>query len=324
MDLTKFNFEPSSVADFMQTATIDIGDELQLCVEVGGNPDNPPLLLIMGLGSQLVFWPDDFVKALIDAGFFVIRFDNRDIGLSSKIARPFPRFPINNVKMMLRMQVGLTNRHFPVAYNLFDMVEDTRRLIDKLGLKNVYAVGASMGGMIAQILAAKYPKKVSKLGLMFTSNNKPFLPPTKPKQLQTLLSHPKTTQMDDVVAYGVWCMQRIGSPNHVDEAEVARLIRLRFERSYHPRGTLQQIQAILATGSIVKYDQKIKQPTLIIHGEKDGLVPPSHGKAIAKAIPHSEFHLIKGMGHDLAKPFIPKIVGLLVHHYFDTQQLKHG
>lgn len=315
MDLAKFNFEPSVITDFMQSAIIDIGDELQLCVEVGGNPDHPPLLLIMGLGSQLVFWPDSFVKGLIDAGFFVIRFDNRDIGLSSKIARPFPRFPINNVKMMLRMQVGLTNRHFPVAYNLFDMVEDTRRLLDKLALNNVYVVGASMGGMIAQILAAKYPKRVSTLGLMFTSNNKPFLPPTKPKQLQTLLSHPKTTQIDDVVAYGVWCMQRIGSPNHVDEEEVERLIRLRFERSYHPRGALQQLQAILATGSIVKFNQKIKQPTIIIHGEKDGLVPPAHGRAIAKAIAHSEFHLIKDMGHDLAKPFIPTIVKLLTDHY---------
>jgi glycosyltransferase involved in cell wall biosynthesis len=130
INLAKFNFEPSVITDFMQSAIIDIGDELQLCVEVGGNPDHPPLLLIMGLGSQLVFWPDSFVKGLIDAGFFVIRFDNRDIGLSSKIARPFPRFPINNVKMMLRMQVGLTNRHFPVAYNLFDMVEDTRRLLE--------------------------------------------------------------------------------------------------------------------------------------------------------------------------------------------------
>ena len=172
-----------------------------------------------------------------------------------------------------------------------------------------------MGGMIAQILAAKYPKRVSTLGLMFTSNNKPFLPPTKPKQLQTLLSHPKTTQIDDVVAYGVWCMQRIGSPNHVDEEEVERLIRLRFERSYHPRGALQQLQAILATGSIVKFDQKIKQPTIIIHGEKDGLVPSAHGRAIAKAIAHSEFHLIKDMGHDLAKPFIPTIVKLLTDHY---------
>jgi pimeloyl-ACP methyl ester carboxylesterase len=315
MDLAAFNFEPSSLTDLMHTAHIDIDDDLSLCVEVGGDPKNPPLLLIMGLGSQMVFWPDSFVKGLIDAGFFVIRFDNRDIGLSSKIARPFPRFAINNLKMMLRMQVGLTNRHYPVAYNLFDMVEDTRRLIDKMGLENVYVVGASMGGMIAQILAAKYPKKIKKLGLLFTSNNKPLLPPTKPKQLQTLLSHPKTTQMEDVVAYGVWVMQRIGSPNHVDEEEVERLVRLRFERSYHPRGSLQQLQAILATGSIAKYDKKITQPTVVIHGEKDGLLPAAHGRAVAKAIPNAEFHLIQGMGHDLAKAFQPQIIKILVDHY---------
>ena len=315
MDLTAFDFHPSPINDFMQTANIAIDDDITLCVEVGGDPSNPPLLLIMGLGSQLIFWPDDLLKALIDAGFFVIRFDNRDIGLSSKIARPFPRFPLNNVKMMARMQVGLTNRHYPVAYNLFDMVEDTKRLIDKLNLQAVYAVGASMGGMIAQILAAKYPKKVKKLGLLFTSNNQPFLPPTKPKQLRTLLSHPKTTQVEDVVAFGAWVIEQIGSPNHIDIEEVKRLARLRFERCYHPRGSLQQLQAILATGSIVKYDKKIMQPTIVIHGEKDGLIPPAHGRAVAKAIPNATFHLIKGMGHDLAKKFQPEIVKLLVEHF---------
>lgn len=315
MNLTAFDFQPSPISDFMQTATVDIGESMSLCVEVGGDPKNPPLLLIMGLGSQLIFWPDSFIKALIEAGFFVIRFDNRDIGLSSKVARPFPRFPVNNVKMMARMQVGLTNRHYPVAYNLFDMVEDTKKLIDKLGLKNVFVVGASMGGMIAQILAAKYPKKVKKLGLLFTSNNQPFLPPTKLRQLQTLLSHPKTTQMEDVVEFGAWVIERIGSPNQVDVEEVKRLARLRFERCYHPRGSLQQLQAILATGSIVKYDKKITQPTIVIHGEKDGLIPAAHGRAVAKAIPDAEFYLIEGMGHDLAKIFIPKLTKLLVAHF---------
>lgn len=317
MNLTAFDFQPSPISDFMQTATVDIGESMSLCVEVGGDPKNPPLLLIMGLGSQLIFWPDSFIKALIEAGFFVIRFDNRDIGLSSKVARPFPRFPVNNVKMMARMQVGLTNRHYPVAYNLFDMVEDTKRLMDKLELASAYVVGASMGGMIAQILAAKYPKKVAKLGLLFTSNNKPFLPPTKPRQLRTLLAHPKTTQVEDVVEFGAWVIEQIGSPNHIDIEEVRRLSRLRFERCYHPRGSLQQLQAVLATGSIVKYDKKITQPTIVIHGQKDGLLPPSHGRAVAKAIPNAQFYLMEGMGHDLAKSFVPKITKLLIEHYFD-------
>jgi pimeloyl-ACP methyl ester carboxylesterase len=110
-------------------------------------------------------------------------------------------------------------------------------------------------------------------------------------------------------------MQRIGSPNHVDEEEVERLVRLRFERSYHPRGSLQQLQAILATGSIAKYDKKITQPTVVIHGEKDGLLPAAHGRAVAKAIPNAEFHLIQGMGHDLAKAFQPQIIKILVDHY---------
>lgn len=315
MNLETFNFQPSPISDFMQTAMIDIGEGIELCVEVGGNPNNPPILLIMGLGSQLVFWPDDFVKGLIQAGFFVVRFDNRDIGLSSKIARPYPRVAINNFKMMLRMQMGLPNHHYPVAYNLFDMTEDTRRLIDKLGLQNVYVIGASMGGMIAQILASRYPDRVKTLGLLFTTNNRALLPPAKPKQFQTLISHPKTKEMSDIVAYGTWVMQRIGSPNHVDLEEATRLVKLRFERSYHPRGSLQQLQAILATGSLLEYDKNIQQPTIILHGAKDGLLPPAHGKAVAKAIANSEFHLISGMGHDLAKAFQPQLLDYFISHY---------
>lgn len=315
MNLEAFNFQPSPISDFMQTAMIDIGEGIELCVEVGGNPDNPPILLIMGLGSQLVFWPDNFIKGLIDAGFFVVRFDNRDIGLSSKIARPSPRVSINNVKMLLRMQMGLTNRHYPVAYNLFDMTEDCRRLIDKLGLKNVYVIGASMGGMIAQILASRYPDRVKTLGLLFTSNNRALLPLAKPKQFQTLISHPKTKERADVIAYGIWVMQRIGSPNYIDLNEVSRLAQLRFERSYHPRGSLQQMQAILATGSLLEVDKHIHQPTIILHGEKDGLLPPAHGRAVAKAIANSEFHLIYGMGHDLATAFHPQLLHHFISHY---------
>lgn len=315
MNLEKFNFQPSPITDFMQTAMIDIGENIELCVEIGGNPNHPPILLIMGLGSQLTFWPDEVLKGLIDAGFFVVRFDNRDIGLSSKIARPYPRVPINNVKMMLRMQVGLTNRHYPVAYNLFDMTEDTRRLIDKLGLKNVYVIGASMGGMIAQILASRYPEKVQTLGLLFTSNNRALLPPAKPKQFQTFISHPKSKEMKDIVDYGVWVMQLIGSPNHIDIEEATRMVQMRFERSYHPRGSLQQMQAILATGSLLEFDKTIQQPTIILHGDKDGLVPPTHGRAVAKAIVNSEFHLIKGMGHDVPKAFHPQVLDYFIKHY---------
>lgn len=318
--LARFNFTPSPISDFMQTAMIDVGDGIELCVEIGGNPENPPILLIMGLGSQLIFWSDYFIQGLIDKGFFVVRFDNRDIGLSTKIELPHkPKLP--QLKMMLRMQTGLPNHHFPVPYNLVDMAEDTARLIDKLGLKAVYVLGASMGGMIAQILTARHPDKVSKLALMFTSNNQPYLPPPKPKQLKTLFKRPKSLEKADVVAHSKWFIETIGSPDYLDMDEIERLATLRFERNHYPMGTVQQLMAILATGSLLSYDEKITQPTLIIHGELDGLVPISHGRAIAKAITHSKFVAIENMGHDIPKHFTPQFIEMLSEHYFKNSDI---
>lgn len=313
--LAQFNFTPSPISDFMQTAMIDVGEGIELCVEIGGNPEHPPILLIMGLGSQLIFWSDEFVKGLIDKGFFVIRFDNRDIGLSTKIELPHkPKLP--QLKMMLRMQAGLPNHHFPVAYNLVDMAEDTARLLAKLVLNDVYVIGASMGGMIAQILAARYPDQVRTLGLMFTSNNQPYLAPPKPRQLKTLFKRPKSLDKDDVIAHSKWFVETIGSPEYLDLVEIERLATLRFERNHYPIGTVQQLRAILATGSLLSYDEKITQPTLILHGELDGLVPISHGRALAKAIAHSKFVEIKNMGHDIPKFFTPQLINLLSAHYF--------
>lgn len=316
---TPFNFQPSPISDFMQTAIIDVGDGIELCVEVGGNPENPPLLLIMGLGSQLIFWSDMFLQGLIERGFFVVRFDNRDAGLSTKIKLPHqPKLP--QFKMMARLQAGLNNRHLPVPYNLIDMADDTARLMDKLQLNNVYVIGASMGGMIAQILTARYPEKVGTLGLMFTSNNQPYLPPPKPKQLQALFKRPKSGEREDVIAHSKWFVQTIGSPDYLDMDEIERLANLRYERDYYAMGTVQQFRAILATGSMLSFDEKITQPTLIIHGEKDGLVPISHGRAIAKAIPQSEFVEIKNMGHDIPKYFTPQLLELITDFYFKNHQ----
>lgn len=318
---SEFNFQPSPISDFMHTAMIDVGEGIELCVEVGGNPDNPPLLLIMGLGSQLIFWSDNFIKGLIDKGFFVIRFDNRDIGLSTKIALPHP-IKFNQLNMMLRLQAGLSNRQFPVPYNLVDMAEDTARLLDKLGLTNVYAIGASLGGMIAQILTARHPDKVSTLGLLFTSNNQPFLPPPKPKQLQALFKRPKSDAREDVIAHSKWFIETIGSPDYLDMVEIERLANLRFERNYYPMGTVQQFRAILATGSLLAYDEKITQPTLIIHGDKDGLIPISHGRALAKAIKNSTLIEMQNMGHDIPDFFTPRLLQAITHHFNNSIGLK--
>ncbi len=232
----------SDLSDHLYQAMIDIGDGINLCVEAGGNPENPPLLMIMGLGSQMVFWPDDFIKRLIDAGFFVIRFDNRDIGLSSKVQiEGLPR--VSQLKMMLRLQTGLSNKSQQVAYNLTDMAEDTARLIKALNLGSTHLLGASMGGMIAQIVAARYPSLVQGLALMFTTTNRAFLKPPKPKQLYTLINRPESHSERDIVRHSVWFMKTVGTPGHVNVRTVREIAKIRYQRNFHPLGTVQQLNA---------------------------------------------------------------------------------
>lgn len=303
----------SDLSEHLQQAMIDIGDNIKLCVEAGGNPNNPPLLMVMGLGSQMIFWPDDFIKRLIDAGFFIIRFDNRDIGLSSKIRiEGLPR--VSQLKMMLRLQTGLSNKAAQVAYNLTDMAEDTVRLIKALNLKSTHLLGASMGGMIAQIVAARYPSLVDKMVLMFTTTNRAFLKPPRPKQLYTLINRPESHSERDIVRHSVWFMKVVGTPGHVNVRTVREIAKLRYQRNFHPLGAVQQLNAILASGSIARFSKQVKAPTIVIHGSADGLLPSSQGRVVAKTIPNASFHLIDGMAHDIPAYYQPYLVDLISKH----------
>lgn len=314
----QYDWYPSPISDLMQQAIIPVSEDIELCVEVGGNPKNPPLLLIMGLGSQLIFWPENFVKRLIEAGFFVIRFDNRDIGLSTKISRSdIPK--TNTLAAMMKLQLGLDNSKTPVPYRLDDMAEDTAGLIKALGFRQVHVLGASMGGIIAQILAAKHPHLVDRLGLVFSTHNKPLLAPPRPKQLYTLIKRPNSYTEEDIVEHGKWFIKTVGSQGHIDEEAVAEVSKLRYQRCFYPVGTVQQLKAILMTGSIQPYSKEIKAPTLVMHGSNDGLLPPSHGKAVAKDIPNATFKLIKGMSHDLPEYFQPFIVSELRKHMLQVK-----
>ncbi|MGP4713558.1 alpha/beta fold hydrolase [Psychrobacter sp. DM8] len=306
-------WHPSDLSEHLYQAMIDIGDGIELCVEAGGNPANPPLLMVMGLGSQMIFWPDAFIKRLIDAGLFVIRFDNRDIGLSSKVQIDgLPR--ISQLKMMMRLQTGLSNKSAQVAYNLTDMAEDTARLIKALHLGSTHLIGASMGGMISQIVAARYPSLVDKVALMFTTTNRAFLRPPKPKQLYTLINRPESHSERDIVRHSVWFMKTVGTPGHINVRLVREIAQLRYQRSFHPLGTVQQLNAILASGSIARFSKQIKAPTIVMHGSADGLIPASQGRVVAKTIPNATFHLIEGMGHDIPAYYQPYMVDLIRNH----------
>ncbi|OTG83771.1 esterase EstB [Acinetobacter sp. ANC 4648] len=304
-------FQISPYASFMQETKVDLGNGIQLHVEMGGNETDPTILLIMGLGAQLLFWPDFFCKSLIDQGFRVIRFDNRDIGLSSKIRTKGPR--LNTLKLMGRFALGLDNKGAP--YNLYDMADDVALLIERLGLDKTHILGASMGGMISQILAAKYPEKIDKVGLLFTSNNQPLLPPPFPKQLFSLIGKPESRDEQGIINHSLKVFKHIGSPGYVNQMETMQTAQKLYQRSYHPAGVLQQFLAILCTGSLRQLDKQIQKPTLVVHGSKDRLLPPSHGKAVAKAISDAKFELIEGMGHDIPPHFIPQLSGLFTHHF---------
>ena len=305
----QFNISP--YASFMHETRVELGNGIELHVEVGGHPEDPAILLIMGLGAQMLYWPDFFCKSLIDQGYRVIRFDNRDIGLSSKIRNPGPR--LNTFKLMGRFALGLENQGAP--YDLYDMADDVALLIDRMGLDKVHILGASMGGMIAQIVAARYPDKVHNLSLLFTSNIQPLLPPPFPKQLFSLIEKPESNDEVGIINHSLKVFNIIGSPGYINQLEAIQTARKLYKRSYYPAGVLQQFLAILCTGSLLQLDKQIQHKTIVVHGARDRLLPPSHGKAVAKAISGAKFELIDGMGHDIPPHFIPYLSGLFADHF---------
>lgn len=282
--------------------------ELELEYEDWGSPEHPPLVLVMGLSAQMLLWPDGFCEQLARQGYRVIRFDNRDIGLSSKI-KTQPPYP-NQWTLMARAQLGLTS---PVPYTLHDMANDVLGLMDFLGIRRAHLVGASMGGMISQLIAAKYPERVLSLGILFSSTNQPLLPPPAPSALMPFLKGPGPQATDEQrLAHSLKLTRNISSPGYPeDDAVREAFVRRLFARSYYPAGVRRQMQAVLGTGSLRSYARRIRVPTVVIHGKEDKLLRPACGKAVAKAIRGSRLELIPGMGHDLPRQLWPQLVHLL-------------
>lgn len=287
-------------------ATVNGG--IELCYEDWGDVSAEPLLLIMGLSAQMLVWPDEFCQMLVDRGYRVIRFDNRDIGLSTKVKAKIEK--MNELVRMARFSLGLKS---PAPYSLYDMAKDTEGLLDHLDIRQAHVVGASMGGMIAQVLAGTRPERVLSLGVIFSSTNQPLLPPPHPKALQPLMKGPgKGASTEDIVAHSVKLFSVIGSPAHpVPQDEREAFARRLIGRSYHPAGVKRQFTAVLSSGSLKPVARRIMAPTVVIHGKEDKLVPPACGRAVAKAIRGAELHMIPGMGHDLPKALWPKIVHLI-------------
>ena len=268
-----------------------------------GRETDPTVLLIMGLGAQLTRWPMQLVNALVGRGYQVIRYDNRDVGLSQK-------FDAAGIPNMGEIAATLMRGEKPVTpYTLDDMAADAAGLLDALGIEKAHIMGASMGGMIAQVFAADFPEKTLSLTSIMSSSGNPALPPARPEAMAVLTSRPQGADLDSLVAHGVNSAKVIGSPGYpVDEAVLAERVREDALRSIYPAGFARQMAAIYANGDRRQRLAKIAARTVVIHGTDDPLVPVEGGRDTAASIPGARLVEIPGMGHDLPEALIPQIV----------------
>lgn len=265
-----------------------------------GDRSGRPLLLIMGLGAQMILWPEEFCELLAARGHRVIRFDNRDVGKSTW----FDQLGVPDVAAA----VGAALMRQPVTapYLLRDMAADAAGVLDALRIDSAHVVGASMGGMIAQTLAIEFPSRVRTLTSIMSSTGNPDLPPANPEAMGVLLAPPPTTR-DEAIERSVAIFRTIGSPGFpFDEAEMRARAARGFDRGFNPAGTVRQLIAILASGSRTDALKGLRVPALVIHGKDDPLVPFPAGQDTAAAIPGAELLAIDGMGHDLPRALWPR------------------
>jgi pimeloyl-ACP methyl ester carboxylesterase len=264
-------------------------------VQEHGSPEHPAVLLIMGLGMQLIAWPPTVIEPLLQAGYRVITFDNRDIGLSQYFdhaGKP------NIVWASIKRKLGWTIQS---AYTLQDMARDAIGVLDALNVNKAHVVGVSMGGMIAQHMACLAPERVRSLTSIMSSSGAPGLPDAKPAVIRALINRPKSQRIEDITAHYVKLFGVIGSPAFPVEPQLLReRIRMGIERSHHPDGTQRHMVAIAADTRRFELIKRIALPTFVVHGLQDVLVPPEHGRDTAARIAGSRFVGIEGMGHDLA------------------------
>jgi pimeloyl-ACP methyl ester carboxylesterase len=275
------------------TPASDAGIEIWYTTD--GDPSDEPLLLVMGLGAQYLVWPDAFVARLVERGYFVVRFDNRDVGLSTKP-------DVGGLDPAAEILGALTGTPPKAPYLLADMAGDAVAVLDALGIASAHVVGASMGGMIAQTLAIEHRDRVRSLTSIMSTTGDPTVGGPSPEILGILLGAVPTTR-EEAVERGVVISVAIGSPGLVDEDEARQRAGAAWDRCAYPEGTAHQLLAIVASPDRTPALRQLDVPTLVIHGDKDPLVTPSGGAATAAAIPGAEHLVVEGMGHDHAEIF---------------------
>jgi pimeloyl-ACP methyl ester carboxylesterase len=290
----------------IRSGTAKSGD-LDIYYEDMGDPNDPAVLLIMGLGAQMLLWRTEFCEKLVDQGLRVIRYDNRDVGLSSKV-----RHQHSGMALPIRMVRSFFGLKSPAPYTLEDLADDAAALLDHLEIDSAHIVGASMGGMIAQVFAATHSARTKTLAIIFSSNNQPLLPPPGTRQLLAILQKPKEATREAIVENTIRVTRITGSPGYPAPEDRIRAEAIEgYDRSYYPAGVGRHFAAILGSGSLLGYDRQISAPTVVIHGKADKLMRPFGGRAIARAIKGARLVLFDGMGHDLPRELWDDIVGEL-------------
>lgn len=286
---------------------INIGHS-NLHYETLGDPSQPTVLLIMGLGRQMIAWPDSFCHSIAAAGYHVIRFDNRDVGLSDKHGHTRP----NLLKHLIGYRLGLDIK---APYSLQDMANDSLALLDALSIEKAHLVGISMGGMIAQIMAATAQDRTESLISMMSSSGARHLPLPKKRLLFRLLTPPRKANHAAQIKRSVKILSMLAGTTHREpEEELRTLIEKGLARSHYPQGFIRQAAAIMATGDRSHLLPRITAPTLVIHGKEDPLSPVAGGIDTAEKIPGAKLELIDGLGHTLPTSILTTLSDLVIEH----------
>jgi pimeloyl-ACP methyl ester carboxylesterase len=282
---------------------VDVGRDVTLCYEAFGDPDDPPIVLIMGLATQMIAWHEDFCEALAERGFYVVRFDNRDIGRSTHFD-----FRPPTLKQMVTRRLG------PEQYTLSDMAGDTAGLLRELDIAPAHVVGASMGGMVGQMLAAEHPEVVRSLtSIMSTTGSRWHGQPAL--AVYRYLLRPPPRDREGYIERSARVFGLVGSTGFDrDEQYIRERAARSYDRGYDVRAGGRQLGAIIASGDRTRTLSQIEAPTLVIHGSVDKMIRPSGGRATAKAIPGARLMMIDGMGHDLPRGVWPRIIDAVSEH----------
>ena len=284
-------------------------NNVNIAYQLHGSSGVPVILLVHGLSTPLTGWPSEMISALVEQGFAVLLMDNRDMGQSESLDHlPIP----NLVWTLIKIKFGFKVKP---PYHLEDMMRDSLALLDALAIKKVHWVGASMGGMIGQLMAIHHPDRLLSLTSIMSTTGDKKLPPIDPTINKAIMKKPSSQSYNDRLHYHVNKWRAIGSPQYpMSEAALTRRVTLLLDRGISSKGTLRQLLAILVAPERTSSLKLVTTPTLVIHGDSDGLVHFKGGEATAKAIPQAKLKIYKGMGHDLPVELISSIVSDIVEH----------